>query len=442
MKWTFVLASLLLAGLSGCIDDTDITAPGPVPSFDSVLPASAVGIESVTRLLDGEGSPAQSAGGIWPYGDYVFGSGLGWGMWIADISDPQEPVLLFNTSSDHVTSFARDADVVEHPDGRLSLVLATQNDGMHIWDVTDPAAPEYLARTVYEDDAGNPIPNHNIAVVPGTELVFNARSGGEDSTNDLVDVSDPSAPIVVGAYGTHGCHDIAFHGSLDSEKFRAYCAGIDRTEIWGLDGFDPTAPDFGIELITVIDPDDYPQMIPGNTILNTVGYPVRTLHHLAMANNDATVLIIGDEHNGGGAPGMCLAYNEQTGISTPMGALWFFDISDETEPTLNSWISPPTEMRDEPTVDPENTNPVNPGGVLNNLPSCTAHFGTVVPGEEKLVMSWYNAGVLLIDFTDIDAPMILDQWTAEDELVWDARIHHGYVITGDISRGMDILQLV
>jgi hypothetical protein len=450
MHGLLLLSLLVVAGLAGCVGDDggsplppghQVYAPSAEPSFENVQPATATALAAVSRLADGAGTPVPSAGGIWPYGDFVFGSGLGAGMWIADISEPEHPVVVFNTTDDEITSFARDADVVAHPDGRLILVLATQSDGMHIWDVTEPADPEFLARTAYEDASGNPIPNHNVAAVPGTVWVLNSRSSGEGGTNDVVDLTDPAQPVVIGTVGEVGCHDVTFWGTYGDEKFRAYCPGIQRTEIWDLAGFDVAAGTATISVIAIID-EILESPIVGNDIINTVGYPLRTLHHLAMVNEDASVLIIGDEHNGGGAPGMCLFYDPATGVSTPLGALWFYDLADETAPQLLSWISPPTVLRVPPTVDPENTNPLNPAGILNNLPSCTAHFGTLVPGEDKIVMAWYNAGVLLIDFSTPSSPRILSQFQPDDVFTWDARVHHGYVFTGDISRGMDVLKLV
>lgn len=434
---------LALTALAGCLDGSDPAAPddtetpptahlGPGPSFNVTQPASVTGLEHVARLTFADGGAYPSGSGIWVYGDTVYGSSLGAGFFIADISDPTAPVLLWNATTDAdgedntITSFARDADLVAHADGRRTLALATQTDGMHVWDVTDPTAPEFLARVEVD-------PNHNVAVVPGTSLVFNSQSGGLGRTNELIDLTDPAAPVVYGAYGTHGCHDIAFHGSYGEPKFRAYCAGIDRTEIWSLDGLDPTAPDFGITVVGLVEGiQDSP--VVGNPAFSSA--PLRTLHHLAMVDEDAQVLIIGDEQNGGGSPGGCYLYDDTTGRSTPFGALWFYDLSDEANPALTSWLSPSTV---EPTTN--QPSPTDPAGATRNVPNCTAHFGTLVPGEDKLVMSWYSAGVVLIDFSELANPVILDQYMADPINTWDARVHGGYVFTGDIVRGMDVLRL-
>ncbi len=450
MKHLFLFLTLTAAALSGCLSsdsDADDLAVGEavsaLPSFLNVQPASVTGLDPLGQLLNADGESVNGAG-IWPYGDYVFGAGLGGGFWIADISNPANATMLFQSPEDSETAFARDADVVAHPDGRLTLVLATQSDGMHIWDVTRPTEPVFRARIEVD-------PNHNVATIPGTTYVFNSQSGGWGRSNDLVDLTDPENPVVLGTYGAYGCHDITFFGAPGSDKFRAYCAGIQRTEIWNMDGFNVSTENFGIELTTVI---GCPVLEPGAsgdvaaelmscaTDSPVVGSPVfgsspaRTLHHLAMVNNDASVLIIGDEFNGGGSPGACFGHVQGTppSTSTPLGALWFYDISDEMNPVLLSWLTPPTVM---PT--PMAAAGGNP---LAAVPNCTAHFGTVVPGEEKLVMAWYSAGILLVDFSNPADPVILERVSLEGGNMWDARIHHGYVFSGDILRGMDVYQLI
>ncbi len=439
-----LLTVLFAASLAGCLGDGDKDTDGgggtpvspisPLPSFNNTQPANVQTLDVLARLTDDAGESFPSGAGIWTYGDYVFGSGLGAGFFIADISDPTAPALLWKANVDEddpnnntITSFARDADVVAHPDGRLTLVLATQSNGLHVWDVTNPSMPEHLAIV-------DVAPNHNLATVPNTTFVFNSQSGGAGGTNDLIDLSEPRLPVVVGTYGTHGCHDISFFGSFGDAKFRAYCAGIDRTEIWDLDGFDgKLGGDFGIRLAGVVeDLQDSP--VVGNPVFGS--YPLRTLHHLAIVNDDASVLIIGDEQNGGGSPGGCFFHDANTGASSPTGALWFYDISDETAPVLQGWFSPPLVM---PTVPPRTGGDPTTTG-LRDVPNCTAHFGMVVPGEQKLVMAWYSAGVVLVDFSDPTRPVLLDQYLPGDGInTWDARIHGGLVFTGDIVRGMEVL---
>lgn len=453
---TFLLASLLLAtALAGCGGEGDdgngdgyLETHGPwptEPSFADAQPSTVTRLEPVARL-ERDGVPYPEGGGNYVLGDYVFGSSLDEGFFIADVSDPAHPRLVFDATEESETPFARKAEVIAHPDGRRTLVLATQSNGMHFWDVTDPENPVWAAVLEFER-------NHYVAVMPGTEYVWNNPSAGAGGSNALVDASDPYHPRILGDYGTHGCHGTTFQGGPGQALWRAYCAGIQRTEVWDLSAFDPQARDFGIVLAATVDLFDNPVSgtpvtnppIPSNpTGITTT--PVRSLHHFAAGSNDGSILIIGDEHRGGGNPGACFVHDPVTGTSTPLGALWFFDISDLANPELLGWLSPPAVAPVAPTVpsDP-NADPSVAGQVVNGaytaVPNCTAHFGQVIPGEDKLVIGWYSAGVLLIDFSDPASPAILDQYQPEGINTWSARVSNGYVFTGDMARGMEVLRL-
>ena len=449
----------LTALLAGCVDpgDGDADSSGAFspsnpwstqPSFADALPADAQGFEFVAQLKGPDGQAWPEGGGNFVLGDYVFGSALNHGFFIADVSDPANPVLVYNaTLPDGETPFARKAEVIAHPDGRRTLVLATQSNGMHFWNVTDPANAEWASVLEFER-------NHYIAVVPGTELVFNNPSAGAGGDNALVDAHDPYNPRILGTYGSHGCHGTTFQGKPGDALFRAYCAGIQRTEVWDMTGLNVSARDFGIKLHTVVDIADNP--VSGTPVTNPpiptnptgiTQTPVRSLHHFATASDDGSILIVGDEHRGGGNPGACYVNDPITGKSTPLGALWFFDISDPTDPQMLSWISPPTVAPVAPNVptDP-NTDPTVAsqlaGAAYTAVPNCTAHFGQVIPGQDKIVIGWYSAGVLLIDFSDPANPVILDQYQPEGVNTWSARYSNGYVFTGDMARGMDVLRLV
>lgn len=450
-----ILLAILLAAtlLSGCAQSTDSTPKIPVvapeASYVNPKPAAATGLEFVAQLKDAAGKAFPSAGGNIVFGDYVFSSGLNAGFFIADIHDPTRPVLLYNSTADSETPFARKADIVAHPDGRRTLVMATQNNGMHLWNVTDPAHPEFASITEFER-------NHNIAVLPGTELVFNLPSAGAGGSNDLVDVRDPYEPRVLGGFGSYGCHTMAFFGRPGEVGARAFCAAIQRTEIWDLSTFNTTTHDFGIKLLGTIEGTDSP--ITGNPAFNpqippnpvTTQLPVRNLHHFVAPSNDGKTLIIGDEHRGGGNPGACFASQDVAGTtaSTPLGALWFYDITNPLDPVLKSWISPPLVMPKAPTTptgppaDPMTAGAVALATAYSAVPNCTAHFGTVIPGEDKIVIAWYSAGILLIDFSDRANPAILDQEQPPNVDAWNARVWNGYVFTGDIQRGMDVYKLV
>ena len=115
-----------------------------------------------------------------------------------------------------------------------------------------------------------------------------------------------------------------------------------------MSGFNASARDFGIHLLTYVDLMDQP--VSGTPVTNppiptnptgVTSTPVRSLHHFATASADGSILIIGDEHRGGGNPGACFVNDPVTGKSTPLGALWFVDISNPEDPQVLSWLSAP-----------------------------------------------------------------------------------------------------
>lgn len=460
MNRLLILALLVAGGLAGCTEDPSDPLPpagqynaahpwSTEPSFDSALPDGPVtGLEFVARLTRADSAdPWPSGNGNFVLGDYVFGSAGNAGFFIADVSDPTMPHIVYNATPDSETPYARKAEVIAHPDGRRTLVLATQSNGMHFWDVTDPANAIWASSLEFEA-------NHYIAVVPGTELVFNNPSKGVGGSNALIDASDPYNPRILGDYGTHGCHGTTFQGKSGDALFRGYCAGIQRTEIWDLTELNISARDFGIHLLGYVDVFDNP--VSGTPITNppipsnptgVTTTPVRSLHHFATASDDGSILIIGDEHRGGGNPGACFVNDPVTGKSTPLGALWFFDISDPADPQLLSWFSPPLvapvvpNLPTSPSTDPSVVNQLI-SGAYTAVPNCTAHFGQVIPGKDAIVIGWYSAGVMLIDFSDPANPTIIDQYQPEGVNTWSSRYSNGYVFTGDINRGMEVLKIV
>jgi hypothetical protein len=355
------------------------------------LPDQIRGLELVA-----EASGVTAAHGIAVFGHYVFAGDFPAGpTWVIDIADPSNPVTV--ASIDMPT---RDADVIAYPDGRLVLVGASGGDAFHIADVTDPTQPDYLGSVTTKHT------NHNLVVVPGTALVYNSPSSG--SMVDIWDLTDPSGPQLVLDWDNRaGCHDATFHIDPAAGLYRGYCAGIDVIQIW--DVTDPRDP----QVITEV-----PFPLAGQEL--TGGVSPASFAHLAMPNHDATVLIVGDETGGGLAPA-CDVYADAAGttVSGPLGNVWFYDIKDERNPVLKGHVSP---------------------GAIDGGTSCTAHFGREIQDTNVLAMSFYTAGIALIDFNDLDNPRILDLWRSGSH--WDVWEWQGMLYTGDRSNGVQVLRLV
>lgn len=52
----------------------------------------------------------------------------------------------------------------------------------------------------------------------------------------------------------------------------------------------------------------------------------------------------------------------------------------------------------------------------------------------------YGAGTLVLDFTNPTLPSIVSQY-ADATDTWEAIYHNGWIITGDLSKGLEVLAL-
>lgn len=401
MRWLLAAGLLLLAGLAGCVDDSDgpnngtatTAAPG---SGAHGLPETVAGMEFVTN------ADANSTQGIWVEDGIAYLSG-GPGLRILDVSTPSEPRLL--AEAVETTTGSRDVDLLHHPDGRTYAVLAKDGGGIAVIDVTDPDDP----RPVSQVD----IFAHNIAVVPGSTLVYSSRSTsvhvpdpGTTGQVDIVDLAEPAEPAVSvfqfpAAAMAQGapkpvtattCHDITF----EPEKDWALCAGISETHVWDIT--DPAAPE----------------------IIQVVTWPGNQIHHAAWSARGGELLIIGDEFGGAIAGPAC------SEAPNPYAALWFVDISDLATPVPLGYYQVSYDSAAE-----------------DNTALCTTHFGTLVEDRDLFVIGWYTAGTALVDFSDPSAPVEVAHYRPDGAVnTWEARYHDGHVYTGDTQRGMDVLRLV
>jgi hypothetical protein len=316
---------------------------------------------------------------LWVHEDYAYASALTGGLNVFDISDPSNPEHVANVDVD-----SRDVNVFETGGHRLAVTAAGWND-IHVVDVTDPENPS-LVETV---DLGTI--THNVVVVPDENVAYNSRSG--PAGIDIIDLSDPTDPEFVKVWDDWEitCHDIEVRAEAD----RAYCAGLSETYL--LDISDPLDP----------------------TVEHVVREDDIGLHHWAMVTPGGDTLVVGDEEFG--EPDGCdrEAHSaDEIDVHDDSGALWFYDMT-ATGPVTKG------------TVSVGDTD----GGW------CTAHFGDVVGNESLLAVGWYTAGVVFVDWGDPGAPELVDQWIVDGANVWDVRYHDDHLFTGDLNRGMDVIDV-
>ncbi|HLE47275.1 MAG TPA: hypothetical protein VI818_03175 [Candidatus Thermoplasmatota archaeon] len=359
----------------------------PIPM--GAMPAKIVGLQQAAQVKDAPSGAGMSLIGsiaILPANPTRF----------IDISDPLKPVKVGESKER-----SRGSDTIVYPDGRIVAVLATGTARIGLVDITNPAAPsEFTGIT----STGT----HKVDVVPGTPIIYNSARG------DIWDATDPSAPVKGPNAMPATCHRTYFYIEPKEDYYRAICAGFQYTHLWDIK--DPLAP----KLVVSIPMWHAQKDVPPSSVT-----PV-TFSHFAILNRNHKTLIVGDEM-GGGAAMACGAHVGSPAprdASTPLGALWFYDITNEKAPVLKSWLSP--------------------SAPATNMPSsCTAHHGRLVPDPEGkrdlLAMGYYGAGVILVDFTDAGSPRILDQFN-QGTSVWEAWYYNGYVFTGDGRRGLDTIK--
>lgn len=392
-----LLALALLA--AGCVSP-DGTQSQQSAAGDAVGGLLALVPETISKL-EPAGTVEFGAGNDLAFhGHYAFVSTHNNGMHVIDIADPKAPVEVATVECN-----GKDIDVRE-VGARLIVTISSQSDdkcpdaapkgGIRLVDVTNVTTPVVLSQVPlkYGSHTHTPYGTTGLLYNSAYNLASNPTASPMDHhRSEIVDVSNPDAPTVVGEFmfpqtsASIGCHDILAEPQLN----RAICGGISETMIW--DTTDPLHP----------------------KVVSTIRNPAISIHHSAATARDGKLLIIGDEYAGVLAPACHPAGK------APTGAIWFYDISSPASPQMLGFLPPPQGA---------------PGTV------CTAHNFNVIEGRDQMVAGFYSAGTLLIDFTDPKAPKTLDQQKQEGTSSWASYYYRGAVFSGDGGRGFDSYVLV
>ena len=146
--------------------------------------------------------------------------------------------------------------------------------------------------------------------------------------------------------------------------------------------------------------------------------------HSATFNNDGTKILFTDEWGGGLQPRCRVTDKPEWGADA------IFTRSGNTM-TFQSYYKLPA-----PQTPNEN---------------CVAHNGTLIPipGRDIMAQAWYQGGISLFDWTDPAHPReiaFFDRGPMDStKLVgggsWSAYWYNGYIVSSEISRGLDIFEL-
>ena len=146
--------------------------------------------------------------------------------------------------------------------------------------------------------------------------------------------------------------------------------------------------------------------------------------HSATFNNDGTKILFTDEWGGGLQPRCRVTDKPEWGADA------IFTRSGNTM-TFQSYYKLPV-----PQTPNEN---------------CVAHNGTLIPipGRDVMIQGWYQGGISLFDWTDPAHPREIGYFDRgpmdSTKLVgagsWSAYWYNGYIVSSEISRGLDIFEL-
>jgi hypothetical protein len=300
------------------------------------------------------------------------------------------------------------------PAGTAQVASGMGFEGIRIVSIADRANPQQIAfvdtdcgshtHTLVPDEANKRLLIYVLSYPLGGQGVeCNAETHRKISVID-VPLANPTAARVVATPDVSpavGCHDVTVFTALNL----AAAACITETQMWDIS--DPVNP----------------------RVLSHIANPAINIHHSTTFDWDGTTLVIGDELGGALATPGCADGNEHL----PLGALWFYDVSDPSAPVVRSSYSIPHQ---ELTV------------------FCTAHNFNTVPtrsGRDVLVSAWYNGGTTVLDFTDPANVRQLGFYVAKEPKIsasWSSYWYRGYIYTNNFdedvnslsprSRGLDV----
>ena len=291
-------------------------------------------------------------------------------------------------------------------------------EGIRIVDISDPAAPRQVG--FVETECGS----HTHTLIPGetTSHIYvdsYPLTDSPDRCNKLVHpegefsvvefpTADPtqarvaSTPDVLPPQYADaiGCHDTGVMPERDLAV--ASCLGA-----WAL-----------LDISDRVNP----------KTLSVVQNPLIELDHSAQLTWDGKYAVIGDEHAGAAGGGGCSPRQE-----SPIGAMWFYDITDPSKPKLEGSYSlpriPPVDSADE----------------VERF-RCTTHNYEILPMRDPdryvAVSPYYAGGLSVVDFSDPSAPRELGQYLPQVEGanpdMWSGYWYNGRIYTNEHSSGQGV----
>lgn len=149
--------------------------------------------------------------------------------------------------------------------------------------------------------------------------------------------------------------------------------------------------------------------------------PAIELDHSAQLTWDGKYAVIGDEHAGAAGGGGCSPSQD-----SPVGAMWFYDITERSSPTLEGSYSLPRVP------------PVDSAEEVERF-RCTTHNYAILPMTDPsryiAVSPYYSGGLSVVDFSDPSQPeelgYYLPQVQGENPDMWSGYWYRGRIFTNE-----------
>jgi LVIVD repeat-containing protein len=146
--------------------------------------------------------------------------------------------------------------------------------------------------------------------------------------------------------------------------------------------------------------------------------------HSATFNNDGTKLLFSDEWGGGGQPKCRKTDKHEWGAD----AIFTLQGDSLKFQSYYKMLAPQTQNE-----------------------NCVAHNGSLIPipGRDVMVQAWYQGGISVFDWTDAAHPREIaffdrgpiDSTKPQGGGSWSAYWYNGVIVSSEIARGLDILEL-
>ena len=367
-------------------------------------------------------------------GDHAFIGSYTQGLVIVNVAscnDPTQPERCKPFVQSVLPCSGGQFDVQLSPDAKI-VALAHESastakkchpgeEGVQIIDVSDKSSPKELSFISDEKPDGASTGMvvdgaHNVTLDwPNLYVDQYTQSYGKVEVFSLANPSSPkriadlTLPVQNGQSGFHDSYPDHSRKGRDL----LYAASIQKSDI--LDITDPTKP----------------------SVLQTIADPQVGISHGAEPNHDRKVLIVTDEYGGGSGVGAC-GGNPDPDIPLPgqgqqitsVGAVHFYNLNNQGLVGAGGTDKAGIFNIDLGANEPDQ---------VQAEAGCTSHVFWQAPDQNRMTIAWYGRGTRIVDFEDPANPKQLGFFVPKGADTWSAKPHCGFIFTGDIARGMDVL---